>query len=236
VPEDKFVPLDKQAGVKCQLPELDVFFIDPALYDASDIVDETDVVETQLNPAQRVARIARESIANLAGLSKKVRETVKRHPYVAALGVVACIGVAGFTLFGRKEEMQQESGVIARIERAAKDPKALVAKQNVYQRVFTNRLAWPKGSVSTTLEAFERRIDCAMYHIETQLIDEETREGVGAINWANAYPVGSCCWATVGHLFPRSKSSVRVRFRISPGVGKERCCYDEFSVFVFPSN
>lgn len=219
VPEDKFIPLDKQAGVKRQLPELDVFFIDPSLYDASDTVDETDVIETQLNPAQRVARIARESVANLAGLTKKVRETVKRHPYVAALGVVACIGVAGFTLFGRKEEMQQESGVIARIERAAKDPKALIAKQNVYQRVFTNRLAWPKGSVSTTLEAFERRIDCAMYHIETQLIDEETREGVGAINWANAYPVGSCCWATVGHLFPRSKSSVRVRFRISPGVG-----------------
>lgn len=219
-PDDKFVPLDKQAGGVSNLPELEVFFMDPYErfeLESSEITPRKDIPEDRHNPKARIAHIASLGIESLAELAKQTKELVQRNPYVAALGVIACIGVAGYTLF-RRDGIDQESGVLARIERAAKEPHSIVAKQNVYQRVFTNRLNWPKGSVSTTLEAFERRLDCAIYHIETQVIDEITREGVGTVSWANAYPVGSCCWATVGHLFPPGES-VRVRFRISPGVG-----------------
>lgn len=218
-PDDGFEPMEKQAGGS-RLPELDVFFLnrDLCVLDALPRVGESDE-SSSLTLVQRIQHLSSLAIGSLSEAARKVREAVMKDPVVAVLSLISFVGLSSLVAFGlKRSDMVPEEGIMKRIAEASKKPSTFVKAQNVYQRVFTNKLNFPKASISSTLDQFEKKVSNSLYLIVVQRIHEETGVELGGSTWANAFPVGSCCWATVSHVFERG-CCYRVKFQISSGVG-----------------
>jgi hypothetical protein len=198
-PDESFLPLEKQAG-RITLPELDVFFLDGRLvkHDALPRIDENSEL-CQLTIVERVQSIAAHGCGCISTISRDIRDKCTNEPWIAILGVIAAAGMVAMATLGWKQQLEPEEGIIKRINDASKKPTLFLKAQNCYQRVYTNMLGYPKASISGTLAQLERIIDNALHLIVVQRIDEMSRQPIGAALWANAFPVGSCCFATVQH-------------------------------------
>lgn len=179
--------------------------------------------ECKSTPWERVEVLCTQTRQGLSEMVTKAKAKFNGDDYLKVLAGVAAIGMAGLAVYQMctPDKLHAEGAILSRIERAARDPTLFVEKENKYQRVYTNRNQFPKASTSSTIDSFESKVDQNLYLIEVQMIDEKTQEPIGGSTWANAFPVGSCCWATVGHLFDK-ESCYRVHFRCSPFIGVKR--------------
>lgn len=240
-PDESFIalpetPLVKQAG-RIALPELDVFFLDGRLvkHDALPRIDE-DSELCQLTIVERVQKIVAQGCGCISVIGREIREKCTNEPWIAILGVIAAAGVVALTTLGWKQQLEPEEGIIKRINEASKKPTLFLKAQNCYQRVYTNMLGYPKASVSGTLAQLERIIDNALHLIVIQRIDEMSRQPIGGALWANAFPVGSCCFATVQHLFePGCAYSVKFQSSSAVGVKRVTVMITEVSIYRHPS-
>jgi hypothetical protein len=235
-PDESFLPLEKQAG-RITLPELDVFFLDGRLvkHDALPRIDENSEL-CQLTIVERVQSIAAHGCGCISTISRDIRDKCTNEPWIAILGVIAAAGMVAMATLGWKQQLEPEEGIIKRINDASKKPTLFLKAQNCYQRVYTNMLGYPKASISGTLAQLERIIDNALHLIVVQRIDEMSRQPIGAALWANAFPVGSCCFATVQHLFePGCAYSVKFQSSSSIGVKRVTVMITDVSIYRHPT-
>lgn len=223
--DDGFRPLSKQSGPESRvLPDLEIFFRGRNLEWIAEVpkVDEN-AESCALSPKGRLQEICSQPINDLVEMVRGIKEKIEKTPHVVLLGVVASVGLGGFALskIFSKPTLMAEGAVISRIQAAAAAPRNFVERDDKYKKVYTNKLSFPKASVSTTIDSFEGKIDRNLYALHVQRIDEKSLVEIGDFKWVNAFPVGSCLWATVAHVFEQG-ACYKVKFQLTKHVGVKK--------------
>lgn len=170
------------------------------------------------SPVDRVKKICSSSFESLKYHLGKTKETVEKEPWLVAVGVFSTVCLAAFGIHSlfQPKTYKGEGALLQRIAMAARSPQTLVEKDNKYQKVYSNNIQFPKGSVSTTLQQLERKIDKNLFVVTVyELYNDGSR---GTPTWSNAFPIGGSRWVMVGHQCEPDKDYY-AEFRCHPGVG-----------------
>lgn len=210
--------------VRHYLPPLNPEFMDKDAFAEAPVaqVGEEDWVNCK-SPLERIADIAGEACVSLREISHDARKAVEKDPKLQILAGIAALGLSALavhSIFAPKR-INPEGAVFARIQESARVPRAFVKKDDVYQKVYTNKYDSPLASVSSTMSQLESKIDKNLYMYVVQEYDVNLDCVVGKLKWANAFPVGGCRWMTVGHEFESGKT-YKVDFQLHPGMGIKR--------------
>lgn len=171
--------------------------------DAAACDSETETVIRE-SPKERMRRLVKVGYISISGAYKNVKETVGKHPVLAAFAAVAAT-VSVCLLWNNATsdiQLDPEGALMSRITAAAKDPKNLVPRDGKYAKpVVINQLQYPQVAKTSKFCDLEDKIDLNLCVVTLQQIDPLTGVELGGTRWCNIFPLANAKWATVAHMF-----------------------------------
>ena len=194
-----------------------------AIVEEPPVEQDPDWISCVIPPLDRIASITSEVCTDLRVHVHKLKKTFEKSPQMQIIAGIAALGLTAVAFHGifSPKRIDPEGAVYSRIAAAAKGPSKFVERDNVFQKVYTNRLEPPGASISSTIKQLETKIDRNLFMFVSQEYDEKLGICIGKKEWANAFPVGNCRWITVGHQFKIGKT-YEVNFQSHPSIGIKR--------------